>query len=58
MIERERFDKENETITDIIQRGQFLNARQGAQVGKLIAEGIVKGLTRPIELSTRLESSE
>lgn len=55
--EQDRFDKENEIIVDIIQRGQFLNAQQGIKVGKWIAE-LVKGLTQPIELPTLLEGNE
>lgn len=58
MTEQDRFDKENEIIAGIIQRGQFLNAEQGIELGKLIAEGLVKGLTQPIELPTRLEGSD
>lgn len=58
MTEQNRFDKENESIADIIQRGQFLNAQQGIQVGKWIVEGLVKGLTQPIKLPTELEGNE
>lgn len=58
MTEQESFDKENEIIVDIIQRGQFLNAQQGIQIGKWIAEGLTKGLTQPIDLPKRLEGSE
>jgi len=58
MNEQGRFDKENKIITGIIQRGQFLNAQKGIQVGNWIAEGLVKGLTRPIKLPMRLKGSE
>lgn len=56
--EQEHFDKENEIIVDIIQRGQFLNAQQGMLLGKWIAEGLTKGLTQPIDLPKRLEGSD
>ncbi|RPJ97279.1 hypothetical protein CW357_01025 [Rummeliibacillus sp. TYF005] len=59
MTEQERFDKENEIIADIIKRGQFLNAQQSIQVGKWVAEGLIKGLTQPpVKLPIRLEGSE
>ena len=59
MTEQERFDKENEIIADIIQRGQFLNAQQGIQVGKWVGEGFIKGLAQPpVKLPIRLEDSE
>ncbi|MFF5993701.1 hypothetical protein AAGS61_02950 [Lysinibacillus sp. KU-BSD001] len=58
-----RYFMEQNTLTDediisIIERGQFLNAKQGIKLGKLIAAGLVKGLTEPIDLPTRLEGSE
>ncbi len=53
--EQDHFDKENEIIADIIQRGQFLSTQQGIQIGEWIAEGLTKGLTQPIELPKRLE---
>jgi len=47
-----KYFMEQNTLTDkdiinIIERGQFLNAKQGIQLGKLITEGLVKGLTEP-----------
>ncbi|WP_446936683.1 hypothetical protein [Lysinibacillus fusiformis] len=48
----------DEDIINIIERGQFLNAQQGIQVGKMITEGLVKGLTQPIKLPTELEGNE
>lgn len=57
-MEKERLEKENEVIADIIQRGQFLNAKQGIQIGEWIAEGLTKGLTKPTELPTQLEGSD
>lgn len=56
--EQDHFDKENEIIADIIQRGQFLSAQQGIQIDEWIAEGFTKGLTQPIELPKRLEGSD
>lgn len=35
----------DEDIIDIIERRQFLNTEQGMELGKWIAEGLVKGLT-------------
>ena len=58
MADKERFEKENEVIADIIQRGQFLNAKQGIQIGEWIAEGLTIGFTKPTELPTRFEGSD
>lgn len=48
----------DEDIIDIIGGGQFLNAKQGIELGRVITEGLVKGLNQPIELSNRLEGGE
>lgn len=43
----ERNTLTDEDIINIIERGQFLNAKQGIELGKVITEGLVKGLTQP-----------
>lgn len=48
----------DEDIINIIERGQFLNAKQGIELGKSITEGLVKGLTQPIKLPTELEGND
>lgn len=48
----------DEDIINIIECGQFLNAKQGIELGKLITEGLVEGLTQPIELPTHLKGSK
>lgn len=58
-----KYFMEQNTLTDkdiinIIERGQFLNAKQVVQVGEWITEGLVKGLTQHNELPTKLEGSE
>lgn len=44
MTNKERFEKENETITKIIKEGKFLNAKQGIEIGSWISKGLIKGL--------------
>ena len=56
MLTREEWDDENEVITELIRDGRFLNAKQGLEIGRMIAEGLAKGLSNGGETNEQTET--